>query len=202
MASTYALPIAPTTHAHGHGRSQSQPQYFTAPSPNRSSKALSPVNEGVNPTSGHQHRRSDMSGQLYGAVRSPYAEYNSNAQTHNHGHGHSNSHAHTNSNGSTHSLTTFANGRANGRMGLDSPQTPRKNAAAAKYGMFSPVQESAPVPPPSYGAFNAAKDYTLTHQQITLQPPRSTHRTARPSPVPPRLDSISKCRKKVAHDTL
>ncbi|KAJ8107656.1 hypothetical protein OPT61_g8714 [Boeremia exigua] len=32
---------------------------------------------------------------------------------------------------------------------MDSPQTPRKNAAAAKYGMFSPVQESAPAPPPS-----------------------------------------------------
>ncbi|KAJ4366552.1 putative zinc transporter msc2 [Ascochyta clinopodiicola] len=154
MASTYALPIAPTSHAHNHGRSQSQSQsqshYFTAPSPNRSGrpKALSPVEEGKNPTSGHQHHRSDMSGQLYGAVRSPYAEYNSNAHDHSHGHAHSHSHAHTNSNGSTHS-TSFAHGRTNSRLGVDSPQTPRKNAAAAKYGLFSPVQESAPVLPSS-----------------------------------------------------
>jgi zinc transporter 5/7 len=90
-----------------------------------------------------------MSGQLYGAVRSPYAEYNSNAHNHSHGHSHSHSHAHTNSNGSTHSLTSFANSRPNGRLGLESPQTPRKNAAAAKYGVFSPVQESAPVQPSS-----------------------------------------------------
>ncbi|KAF2625205.1 cation efflux protein [Macroventuria anomochaeta] len=153
MASTYALPIAPTSHSHGHGRSQSQSHYFTAPSPNSSgrSKVLSPVEEGNNPTSGHQHHRPNMSGQLYGAVRSPYAEYNSNAHnhshSHSHGHSHSHSHAHTNSNGSTHSLTSFANGRTNSRLGLDSPQTPRKNAAAAKYGLFSPVQESAPVQP-------------------------------------------------------
>lgn len=147
MASTYALPIAPTSHAHGHGRSQSQSHYFTAASPNRA--ALSPVEEGNKPTSGHQHRRSDMSGQLYGAVRSPYAEYNGSAHNHSHGHSHSHSHAHTNSNGSTHSQTSFANGRTNGRLGLDSPQTPRKNAAAAKYGLFSPVQESAPVQPSS-----------------------------------------------------
>lgn len=146
MASTYALPIAPTSHAHSHGRSQSQSHYFTAPSPNRSgrSKALSPVDEGNKTTSGHQHRRSDMSGQLYGAVRSPYAEYSSNAPDHHHGHGHSHSHAHTNSNSSTQAVASFANGRASGRLGLDSPQTPRKNAAAAKYGLFSPVQESAP----------------------------------------------------------
>lgn len=153
MASAYALPIAPTSHAHSHERSHSQSQYFTAPSPNRSarSKALPPVSEGSKPSSGHQHRRSDMSGQLYGAVRSPYAEYNTDAHNHRHGHSHSHSHshAHTNSNGSTHSLTSFANGRTNGRLGLDSPQTPRKNAAAAKYGMFSPVQESVPAPPPS-----------------------------------------------------
>ncbi|KAF1357934.1 cation efflux protein [Lizonia empirigonia] len=148
MASTYALPIAPTSHAHSHGRSQSQSHYFTAPSPNRSgrSKALSPVNEGNKTTSGHQHHRSDMSGQLYGAVRSPYAEYSSNAPDHHHhhGHGHSHSHAHTNSTSSTQAVASFANGRASGRLGLDSPQTPRKNAAAAKYGLFSPVQESAP----------------------------------------------------------
>ena len=153
MASTYALPIAPTSHSHGHGRSQSQSHYFTAPSPNCSGrpKALSPVNEGIKPTSGHQHHQSDMSGQLYGAVRSPYVEYNSNGHNHghSHGHGHSHSHAHTNSNGSTHSLTTFANGRANGRLGLDAPQTPRKDAAAAKYGIFPPVEESAPVQPSS-----------------------------------------------------
>ncbi|KAH6644000.1 cation efflux family-domain-containing protein [Boeremia exigua] len=157
MASTYALPVAPTSHAHGHGRSQSQSHYFTAPSPIRSgrTKALSPVNEGDKATPAHQHQRPNMSGQLYGAVRSPYVEYNANAHNHNHNHGHSHSHshghshshshAHTNSNGSTHSLTSFANGRTNGNP----PQTPRKNAAAAKYGMFPPVQESAPVPPPS-----------------------------------------------------
>ncbi|KAF3051303.1 hypothetical protein E8E11_002658 [Didymella keratinophila] len=145
MASTYALPV--DSHTHSHGRLHSQSHYFTAPSPNR--KALSPVDEGNKPTSGHQHRRSDMSGQLYGAVRSPYVEYNSNAPSHSHGHSHSHSHAHTNSNGSTHSLTSFTNSRPNGRLGLESPQTPRKNAAAAKYGMFSPVQESAPVPPSS-----------------------------------------------------
>jgi zinc transporter 5/7 len=147
MASTYALPV--DSHTHSHGRSHSQSHYLTAPSPNR--KALSPVDEGNKPTSGHQHRRSDMSGQLYGAVRSPHAEYNSNAHSHNHSHGHSHSHSHayTNSNGSTHSLTSFANSRPNGRLGLESPQTPRKNAAAAKYGMFSPVQESAPVQPSS-----------------------------------------------------
>jgi zinc transporter 5/7 len=153
MASTYALPIAPTSHAHSHGRSPSQPQshYFTAPSPNRSerSKALSPVEEGNIPTTGHQHHKSNMSGQLYGAVRSPYAEYNSNAHDHNHGHSHSHSHTHSNSNGSTHALASFANGRTNGRLGGDSPQTPRKNAAAAKYGLFSPVQESAPEQPSS-----------------------------------------------------
>ncbi|KAJ4323244.1 putative zinc transporter msc2 [Neodidymelliopsis sp. IMI 364377] len=90
-----------------------------------------------------------MSGQLYGAVRSPYAEYNSSAHDHSHGHSHSHSHAHSNSNGSTHALTSFANGRTNGRLGGDSPQTPRKNAAAAKYGLFSPVQESAPERPSS-----------------------------------------------------
>lgn len=157
MASTYALPIEPVSHTHSHGRSQSQSQshYPTAPSPNRSgrSEALSPIEEGNKLTSGHQHHQSDMSGQLHGAVRSPYAEYTTNGQkngpSRSHGHSHAYSHAHTNSNGSTHSLTTFANGRANSRLGLDSPQTPRKNAAAAKYGLFPPVQESAPVQPPS-----------------------------------------------------
>jgi zinc transporter 5/7 len=159
MASTYALPIAPTSHAHGHGRSQSQSLYFTAPSPNRSgrSKALPPVEEGSHPKPGHQHHKSDMSGQLYGAVRSPYAEYSSNTHDHNHnhnhnhgpGHSHSHSHSHTNSNGSTHQLASFANGRTNGRLGVDSPQTPRKNTAAAKYGFISPIQESAPVQPSS-----------------------------------------------------
>lgn len=137
MASTYALPIAPTSHTHSHERSQSQYSSYS----NGSASNSSPMKD-----HGHRQHRSDMSGngQLHGAVRSPYAEHNGHAQEHNHGHSHSNS------NDSSWTLKPFANGRPKGRPRGESDlgrSPPRKHAAAAKYGFspVSPIQESAPV---------------------------------------------------------
>ncbi|KAH5106755.1 hypothetical protein HBI46_098800 [Parastagonospora nodorum] len=133
MASTYALPIAPTSHAHSHERSQSQ---------------YSPYTNGPNSSplraNGHRHHQSDMSGngQLHGAVRSPYAEYNGHAHEHNH----TPSHDRSNSNDSSWTLQPFVNGRSKGRPRGEAEigrSPPRKNAAA-KYGFspVSPIQES------------------------------------------------------------
>lgn len=134
MASTYALPVAPTSHAHGHERSQSQYSAYSSPMEEH----------------GHRQQRSDMSanGQVQGAVRSPYAEHNTHAQEHNHAH----SHGHSNSNDSSWTLKPFANGRAKARPRGESDlgrSPPRKNASAAKYGFspVSPIQETAPVVP-------------------------------------------------------
>jgi zinc transporter 5/7 len=165
MASTYALPVAP----HSHGRSPSQSSFFTAPSPSRSArlKALSPVNEHHHsPAAAHRHHKSDMSGQLYGAVRSPYAQYNGGAHTHDHGHDHDHdhdhnhdhnnpnpSHAHTHSHGrspsndSTHTTRPFINGKMNGRRAPDLDQA-RKNASSSGYGFVPPMHEAPHAPPP------------------------------------------------------
>jgi zinc transporter 5/7 len=138
MASTYALPIAPTSHAHSHERSQSQYSTYS----NGSASNSSPLRG-----QGHRQHRSEMSGngQLHGAVRSPYAEYNGHAHDDAHGHGHS----HSNSSDSAWTLKPFANGRAKGRPRGESDlgrSPPQKNAAAARYGFspVSPIQESAP----------------------------------------------------------
>ncbi|KAI8931377.1 hypothetical protein NX059_011710 [Plenodomus lindquistii] len=155
MASTYALPTTATTanahththshshsHSHSHGRSQSQ--YTPEPSPYASSPmtGASPAKE-----NGHRHYRSDMngSGQLHGAVRSPYAEYNNSAHDHNHSHERKASNDST----STYTLKPFLNGGSASRLRGDSDlgrSSPRKGAT--KYG-FSPIHESAPVPPPA-----------------------------------------------------
>ncbi|EAT82922.2 hypothetical protein SNOG_09657 [Parastagonospora nodorum SN15] len=133
MASTYALPIAPTSHAHSHERSQSQYSPYT------NGPHSSPLR-----ANGHRHHQSDMSGngQLHGAVRSPYAEYNGHAHEHNHTH----SHDRSNSNDSSWTLQPFVNGRSKGRPRGEAEigrSPPRKNAAA-KYGFspVSPIQES------------------------------------------------------------
>ncbi|KAI4678451.1 uncharacterized protein J4E84_008706 [Alternaria hordeiaustralica] len=145
MASTYALPIAPTSHTHSHGRSSSQ--YTPDPSSyaNGTVNASSPAKD-----HGHRHTRSDMNGNghLHGAVRSPYAEYNSPAHEHEHGHERSGS------NDSTYTLKPFSNGRPKGRARGESDlgRSPaRKTPAVEKYGFspVSPIQESpAHVPPP------------------------------------------------------
>lgn len=137
MASTYALPIAPTSLPHSHECSQSQySSYSNGP-------ASSPLR-----ANGHRHHQSDMSGngQLHGAVRSPYAEYNGHTQEHNHGHNHGHNHHHSNSNDSSWTLQPFVNGRSKGRSRGEAEMgrsPPRKNAAA-KYGFspVSPIQES------------------------------------------------------------
>jgi zinc transporter 5/7 len=144
MASTYALPIAPTSHAHSHERSQSQYSTYS----NGTAAEASPMK-----TNGHRHQRSDMSanGQLHGAVRSPYAEYNTHAHEHNHGHRHSNS------NDSSWTLQPFVNGRSKARPRGESDlgrSPPRKNASAAKFGfpLVSPISEIPPavaLPPSS-----------------------------------------------------
>ncbi|KAH7356318.1 cation efflux family-domain-containing protein [Pyrenochaeta sp. MPI-SDFR-AT-0127] len=142
MASTYALPIVPTTHSHNHGRSQSH--YTPEPSPYSNSPltGASPARE-----LGHRHYKSDMNGQgrLHGAVRSPYAEYNGHGPNHDHGHDRSNS------SDSAYTLKPFLNGRSKGRARGDSDlgrSPPRKSASSAKYG-FSPIHETAPMPPTS-----------------------------------------------------
>ncbi|KAF2850399.1 hypothetical protein T440DRAFT_112188 [Plenodomus tracheiphilus IPT5] len=147
MASTYALPTAITahshSHAHSHGRSRSH--YTPEPSPYASSPSTgaSPAKE-----NGHRHHRSDMhgSGQLHGAVRSPYAEYNDPAHDHNHG-GHDRTPS--NDSTSTYTLRPFLNGGSAGRLRGDSDlgrSSPRKGAT--KYG-FSPIHETAPALPPA-----------------------------------------------------
>lgn len=144
MASTYALPVAPPAHAHNHGRSQSQ--YTPSPSP----YSNSPLN-GASPAKepGHRHYRSEMngSGQLHGAVRSPYAEYNGNTHNHNLNHEHSRSI----SNESNYTLKPFLNGRTKGRPRGESDlgrSPPRKSASSGKYG-FSPIHETPPTLPPT-----------------------------------------------------
>jgi zinc transporter 5/7 len=135
MASTYALPIAPTSHGHSHERSPSQySSYSNGPT-------SSPLK-----ANGHRHNLSDMSanGQLHGAVRSPHAEYNGHALEHNHSHSHS--HNRSNSNDSSWTLQPFVNGRSKGRARGESDlgrSPPRKNATTAKYGFspVSPIQE-------------------------------------------------------------
>lgn len=143
MASTYALPMAPTSHAHSnHERSQSQySSYSNGPASNSSSPRRGPGR-------GHQHNLSEMSanGQLHGAVRSPYAEYNGHAHDHNHGHQRSSS------NDSSWTLQPFVNGKSKGRSRGEAEigrSPPRKGTTANKYGFspVSPIQESEPVLP-------------------------------------------------------
>lgn len=147
MASTYALPIAPTSHTHSYGRSSSQ---YTPESSSYSNNSMN----GAAPAKDHSHRhtRSDMNGNghLHGAVRSPYAEYNSPAQDHEHQHGHERS----GSNDSTYTLKPFLNGRPKGRPRGESDlgRSPaRKTLAAEKYGFspVSPIQETPAHAPPS-----------------------------------------------------
>jgi zinc transporter 5/7 len=141
MASTYALPMVPTSHAHNHERSSSQySAYSNGPASNSS-----PLRGQGH---GHRHQPSDMSanGQLHGAVRSPYAEYNGQAHEHNHGHNRASS------TDSTWTLQPFANGRSMGRSRGDPDlgrSPPRKNAAATKYGFspVSPIHETEPILP-------------------------------------------------------
>ncbi|KNG48087.1 zinc transporter zitb [Stemphylium lycopersici] len=142
MASTYALPAAPASHVHSHGRSRSQ--YTPEPSPlsNEAMNGASPARE-----HGHGHSRSDLdgNGQLYGAVRSPYAEYSANAHEHSHGHERSGS------NDSTHTLKPFSNGsigRSKGRQRESdlARSSPKKTPVIGKYG-FSPVSPIEEAPP-------------------------------------------------------
>lgn len=176
MASTYALPITPTSqqHSHGHERSRSYTPYSNGPS------NLSPLRE-----PGHRHYRSEMneSGQLHGAVRSPYAEYNRHDHEHDHhdhDHGHARGHSHSHSTDSTWTVQSFANGRSKGRARGESDlgRTPPKTASAAKYGFApsSPIQESAPaVPsiPSSYGYVSDPTYQPLTHHRSWLQLPEA-----------------------------
>jgi zinc transporter 5/7 len=139
MASTYALPTAPASNSgtpHSHGRAQSQYAIEPSPYPNSPLSGASPSKEHA-----HRHYRPEMhgNGQLHGAVRSPYTEYN--------GHTHDCSQ----STDSSYTLKPFLNGRPKGRPRGESdlgraPQ--RKAAASAKYG-FSPIHESAPAPAPT-----------------------------------------------------
>jgi zinc transporter 5/7 len=153
MASTYALPMAPTSHTHAHAHShshervQSQSQTNYSPYANGQTNNSSPMKG-----PGHQHTHSDLSekGQLHGAVRSPYAEYNGNAQGHKHNHSHG--HDRSSSNESSWTLKPFANPRPKPRPRGESDlgrTPPRKNASAAKYGfpLVSPIQEMEPVLP-------------------------------------------------------
>ncbi|KAF1835631.1 cation efflux protein [Decorospora gaudefroyi] len=133
MASTYALPIAPTSHTHSHARSSSQ--YTPEPSPyaNHSLNGASAAKENA-----HRPYRSEMdgTGQLH-------------AHDHNHGHERSAS------NHATYTFRPLVNGRSKGRSRGESDlgrSSPRKTPVADKYGFspVSPIQESAPhaVPPP------------------------------------------------------
>jgi zinc transporter 5/7 len=120
MASTYALPMVPANHAHSHERSESQYSAYS----NGSAANSSPLRG-----SGHRHQRSDMSanGQMHGAVRSPYAEYNTQAHEHSHGR---------------------SKGRPRGEPDMGrSP--PRKHLSANKFGFspVSPIQETEPILP-------------------------------------------------------
>jgi zinc transporter 5/7 len=139
MASTYALPMAASSHSHTHSHERSQSQYSTYS--NGTASNASPIR-----ANGHRHQPSDMSatgkanGQLHGAVQSPYAEHNMHAHQHNHGHSPSNS------NDSSWTLKPFVNGSGGGSAKAKGRSPPRKNAAAAKYGFspVSPIDETAP----------------------------------------------------------
>jgi zinc transporter 5/7 len=140
MASTYALPITPTSHTHSHGRSRSQYTPEPAPYPSNFINGASPAKE-----NGHRHYRSEMdgNGQLQGAGSSPYAEYNGRAHGHDHGH------ERTASNDSTYTLKPFLSGRPKHRPRGESDlgRSPvAKTAVAEKYGFspVSPIQETAP----------------------------------------------------------
>jgi zinc transporter 5/7 len=150
MASTYALPITPTSHTHSHGRSRSQYTPEPAPYPSNFISGASPVKE-----SGHRHYRSEMSGngQLHGAVRSPYAEYNGREQGHERP-------ASTNA---TYAFKPLLSARPKHapRGESDLGRSPAaKTPGVGKYGFspVSPIQETAPsaihtphahTPPPS-----------------------------------------------------
>lgn len=151
MASTYALPIAPATNTHSHGRTRSQYAPEATPHANEAMNGSSPARS----NGAHRHSHSEMNGhgQLHGAVRSPYAEYNGTAHEHDHGHAHSHSHSHSHSqsNDSAYTIKPFMNGRSNGgtRGELGFGQSPqRKGASAKRYG-FSPIQETVAHPPPA-----------------------------------------------------
>ena len=140
MASTYVLPITPTSHTHSHGRSRSQHTPEPAPYSSNLMNGTSPVKE-----NGHRHYRSEMNGngQLYGAVRSPYAEYNGHAHDHNHGH------ERTASSDSTYTLKPFLSVRPKHRPRGESDlgRSPTaKTVVAERYGFspVSPIQETAP----------------------------------------------------------
>jgi zinc transporter 5/7 len=141
MASTYALPMVPANHTHSHERSDSQYSAYS----NGSAANSSPMR---GQGRGHRHQPSDMSanGQMHGAVRSPYAEYNNQAHEHNHGHNR------TSSTDSAWTIQPFANGRTKGRSRGDSDlgrSPPRKHLAANKFGFsaVSPIQETEPILP-------------------------------------------------------
>jgi zinc transporter 5/7 len=144
MASTYALPITPASHSHSHGRSRSQ--YTPEPAP-----YLSNVVNGASPAKEHGHRtyRADMngSGQLHGAVRSPYAEYN--GHEHEHEHGHERGQERPASNTPTYTFKPLLSARPKHapRGESDLGRSPvAKTAVAEKYGFspVSPIQETAP----------------------------------------------------------
>lgn len=152
MASTYALPVTPRSHTHSHGRSSSQ---YT---PESSSYTASPIN-GASPVRkhGHRHNRSEANtnGQLYGAVRSQYAEYNGHAHSHAHDHAHEHKHAHarSTSNDSTYTLKPFLNpamGRSTGRpRGESDLGRPPSKTPLTTYGFssVSPIHETPPYAP-------------------------------------------------------
>jgi zinc transporter 5/7 len=136
MASTYALPITPTSHSHSHGRSRSQ--YTPEPAPYSSNFV-----NGTSPAKENSHRtyRSEMNsnGQLHGAVRSPYAEYN----------GHEHGQERPASNTSTYTFKPLLSARPKHapRGESDLGRSPvAKTAVAEKYGFspVSPIQETAP----------------------------------------------------------
>ncbi|KAF1937871.1 hypothetical protein EJ02DRAFT_384863 [Clathrospora elynae] len=143
MASTYALPMAPTTHTHSHGRSRSS--HYTPEPAAYANGTMTGVS--LARDNGHWQHKSELngSGPLQSAVQSPYAEYNRHAHDHNQGH------ERATSKDSSYTLKPFFSARPKITRGeSDLGRTPpRKAAAAAKYGfsLISPIQEAAPDAP-------------------------------------------------------
>lgn len=136
MASTYALPVNPTTQTYSHGHSRSH--YLSDHQP-----AWGNMNGHSHAGGSHRHHHSELNGQLRGQEPSPYSE--------NSHYSHDHTHDRSNSRDSSYTLKPFMSGRPRGRprgeSDLGRPPS-RKSAKAGKFG-FSPIQE-APAPPPTY----------------------------------------------------
>lgn len=179
MASTYALPVNPTSQSYGHGHSRSH--YISDGRPawtDMNGHSHSGGGHGHGHGRSHSHAHAEVNGQLRSQEPSPYANSNGNGHGHEHHHSHDHTHDRTQS---TETLKAFMSGRPRGRprgeSDLGRPPS-RKSAAAGKFG-FPPIQEAPAVAPPpacpSYVCSCSGKwsgdAYHLTDHGLNYQKP-------------------------------